>query len=51
MNDPEVNMLDTLPDNNLIVHRKALEAAGITISLVRTVPAPLRSMPRGSTKP
>ncbi len=29
MNDPEVTMLDAIPNSNLIAYRKALEAAGI----------------------
>ena len=37
-------MLDALPDNTLIAHRKALEAAGITLALVLRVPAPLKSL-------
>jgi len=44
MNDPEVIMLDALPGNTLIVHRKALEAAGIALALVVRVPAPLKSL-------
>ena len=31
MNDPEVTMLDALPNSNLIAYRKALEAAGIPV--------------------
>ena len=34
MNDPEVTMLDALPNSNLIAYRKALEAAGIALELV-----------------
>ena len=37
-------MLDALPNSNLIVHRKALEAAGIALALVVRVPAPLKSL-------
>ncbi|MCP4901202.1 MAG: four helix bundle protein [bacterium] len=37
-------MHQTLPNNHLIVTSKALEAAGITISLVKKVPAPLKSL-------
>jgi len=37
-------MLDALPGNTLIVHRKALEAAGIALALVMRVPAPLKSL-------
>ena len=44
MNNPEVTMHDTLPTTGLIAHRKALEAAGIAISLVMRVPAPLKSL-------
>jgi four helix bundle protein len=44
MNTPEVTMLDALPTTGLIAHRKALEAAGIAISMVLRVPAPLRSI-------
>jgi len=44
MNDPEVIMLDALPDNNLIVYGKAIEAAGEAISVVRRVPAPLKTL-------
>jgi len=44
MNDPEVTMLDALPNSNLIAYRKALEAATIAIALVTRVPAPLKSL-------
>ena len=44
MNNPEVTMHDSLPTTGLIAHRKALEAAGIAISLVLRVPAPLKSI-------
>jgi four helix bundle protein len=44
MNDPEVTMLDTLPKSNLTAYRKAIEAAGIAIELVKRVPAPLKSL-------
>ena len=44
MNDPEVTMLDPLPNSNLIADRKALEAAGIAMALVARVPAPLKSL-------
>ena len=44
MNDPEVTMLDALPNSNLIAYRKALEAAGIALELVTRVPAPLKSL-------
>jgi len=42
MNDPEVTMSNVLANNSLIVHSKALEAAGAAIKLVMRVPAPLR---------
>jgi four helix bundle protein len=44
MNDPEVTMLDTLPNSNLTAYRKAIEAAGIAVDLVRRVPAPLKTL-------
>ena len=44
MNDPEVTMLDTLPNYGLIAHSKALEAAGLALALARRVPAPFRSL-------
>ena len=44
MNDPEVTMLDALPTSNLTAYRKAIEAAGEAIDLVRRVPAPLKSL-------
>ena len=37
-------MLDALPDGNLIAHRKALEAAGAALALVKRVPTPLKSL-------
>ena len=37
-------MLDAFPDGNLIVYRKALEAAGLALALVKRVPAPLKSL-------
>jgi four helix bundle protein len=37
-------MSDAFPSSNLIVQRKALEAAAQAISLVRRVPAPLKSL-------
>jgi four helix bundle protein len=39
MNDPEVNM-----PNELIAHSTALSAAGVALTLVSRVPAPLRSI-------
>ena len=44
MNDPEVTMQNALPKNPLIAHSKALEAAGLAITLVIRVPAPLKSI-------
>jgi four helix bundle protein len=44
MNDPEVTMSHGLTQNKLIALDKALEAAGIAITLVMRVPAPLRSI-------
>ena len=44
MNDPEVTMSNVLTNTNLIAHEKALEAAGIAITLVMRVPAPLKSI-------
>ena len=44
MNDPEVTMSNALTHTNLIAHEKALEAAGIAITLVVRVPAPLKSV-------
>ena len=37
-------MRNALPTTDLIAHSKALEAAGIAISLVLRVPAPLKSL-------
>lgn len=37
-------MSNALPSNSLLAHSKALEAAGISISLVTRVPAPLKSI-------
>ena len=42
MNDPEVNMSDSLTNTGFIAHRKALEAAGTAIALVVKIPAPLK---------
>jgi len=44
MNDPEVTMLDALPNSNLTAYRKVIEAAGTAIDLARRVPAPLKSL-------
>ena len=44
MNDPEVTMSNALTPTNLVAHEKALEAAGIAITLVMRVPSPLKSI-------
>jgi four helix bundle protein len=44
MNDPEVIMYNSPRNTNLVAHEKALEAAGVAISLVMRVPAPLKSI-------
>jgi four helix bundle protein len=44
MNDTEVTMKNALPKNNLIATEKAIEAAAAAISLVKRVPAPLKSI-------
>jgi len=44
MNDTEVIMLDALQGTTLIAHTRALEAAGIALSLVNRIPAPLKSL-------
>ena len=44
MNDPEVIMLAASHNGNLVAQSKALEAAGIALSLVVRVPAPLKSL-------
>ncbi len=44
MNNQEVIMRNARPATGLIAHSKALEAAGIAISLVLRVPAPLKSL-------
>jgi four helix bundle protein len=44
MNNQEVIMRNALPATGLIAHSKALEAAGIAISVVLRVPAPLKSL-------
>jgi four helix bundle protein len=44
MNDPEVTMNNALPKNNLIATEKAIQAAAATISLVKGVPAPLKTI-------
>ena len=42
MNDPEVTMPHALPTNRLVAHRKALEAAVMTLKLTSRVPLPLK---------
>ena len=44
MKNPEVIMPDALPRDPFIVQSTALEAAGIALSVVRRVPAPLKSL-------
>jgi four helix bundle protein len=44
MNDPKDTMQSALPKTTLIAHSKALEAAGLAITLVIRVPAPLKSI-------
>ena len=44
MNDQEVIMSNALPATNLIVYRKAIEAAGTALALAMRVPAPLKSL-------
>ena len=44
MNETEKTMHDAPTAHTLIVHSKALEAAGIAIALVLRVPAPLKSI-------
>ena len=44
MNNQEVTMHNSLPPTGLIAHSKALEAAGIAISLAMRVPSPLKSL-------
>jgi hypothetical protein len=43
MDDPEVTMLNA-PSNQLIALERALEAAGVTLTLARRVPAPFTSL-------
>jgi len=44
MKNPEVIMPYTLPRGPFIVQSTALEAAGMALSIIRQVPAPLRSL-------
>jgi len=44
MNSPEVTMPRTLPATGLTAHRTALEAAGITLTLVSRVPLPFKPL-------
>ena len=44
MNSPEATMNNALPNSNLLVTEKAVEAAADAIGLARQVPAPLKSV-------
>jgi four helix bundle protein len=44
MNDPEVTMLDAPSTGTLLVHSKALTAAGLAMRLVTRVPSAYRSL-------
>ena len=44
MNDPEVTVPAATREGNLVAYSKALEAAGLALSLVKTVPSPFRSL-------
>ena len=44
MNDPGVTMAKAVSNTNLVAYTKALEAAGVAIKLVLTVPAPVKSI-------
>ena len=44
MNNPEVTMSDVQHSTGFDAHDKAIQAAGIAISLVMRVPAPLKSL-------
>jgi four helix bundle protein len=44
MNHPEVTMANARTKTDLVAHEKALKAAGLAITLVMRVPAPLRSI-------
>ena len=44
MNNPEVIMHNSLPATRLTAHAKAIEAAGIAMSLVARVPTPYKSL-------
>jgi hypothetical protein len=44
VNETEVTMSDSAAKTRLVAHEKALEAAGIAISCVLRVPAPLKSI-------
>jgi len=44
MNTQEDTMLEQRPKTKFIAHSKAIEAAGIAISLVMKIPAPLKSI-------
>ncbi len=42
MNSPEVTMPHALPQTGLVAHARALEAAGMTLSMVSRVPLPFK---------
>jgi len=44
MKNPEMIMPNALPKQPFIVQHMALEAAGLALSLVRQIPAPLKSL-------
>jgi four helix bundle protein len=44
MKNPEVIMPEALSSPSFIVHRKAIEAAGLTLALASPVRSPLRSL-------
>ncbi len=44
MNNPEVTMHDSQPKNELIACTKAIEAATLVFALVKSVPAPFKSL-------
>jgi four helix bundle protein len=44
MNDPEVTVPAATREGNLVAYSKALEAAGLALSLVKAVPSPFRSL-------
>jgi len=48
MNNPEVTMHDALPNTGLIAHRKALEAAGIAINILRAENSMMKAREKNS---